>query len=86
MGIFANKQVKKAAISPMPLTAQADAPKVQAAIGIGGVSSIGQWYQYQEGTARNRAMSLATVSRSREVMATPARPDRYLQLFNGLDT
>ena len=54
----------------MPLTAQADAPKVQAAIGIGGVSSIGQWYQYQEGTARNRAMSLATVSRSRDLLAS----------------
>jgi len=43
MGIFGNKQVTKAAISPMPVTGQADAPKVQAAVGIGGVSSIGQW-------------------------------------------
>jgi hypothetical protein len=70
MGIFANKQVKKAAISPMPLTAQADAPKVQAAVGIGGANSVGQFYQYQEGTARNRAMSLATVSRSRDLLAS----------------
>ena len=62
MGIFANKQVTKAAISP--------APKVQAAVGYGGVASIGQFYQYQEGTARNRAMSLATVSRSRDLIAS----------------
>jgi hypothetical protein len=62
MGIFGNKQVTKAAISP--------APKVQAAVGVGGVQSIGQFYQYQEGTARNRAMSLATVSRSRDLLAS----------------
>jgi len=70
MGIFANKQVTKAAISPMPVTSQADAPKVQAAVGVGGVNSIGQFYQYHEGTARNRAMSLATVSRSRDLLAS----------------
>lgn len=62
MGIFANKQVTKAAISP--------APKVQAALGVGGSKSIGQFYQYQEGTARNRAMSLATVSRCRDLLAS----------------
>ena len=62
MGIFANKTVTKAAISP--------APSVQAAVGIGGTSSIGQFYQYQEGTARQRAMSLATVSRSRDLLAS----------------
>jgi phage portal protein BeeE len=70
MGIFANKQVTKAAISPMPVTTQTDAPKVQAAVGVGGVNSIGQYYQYHEGTARNRAMSLATVSRSRDLLAS----------------
>jgi len=62
MGIFANKTVTKAAISP--------APSVQAAVGIGGTSSIGQFYQYTEGTARQRAMSLATVSRSRDLLAS----------------
>jgi len=62
MGIFANKTVTKAAISP--------APNVQAAVGIGGTSSIGQFYQYTEGTARQRAMSLATVSRSRDLLAS----------------
>lgn len=62
MAIFANKSVTKAAISP--------APQTQAAVGIGGMSSIGQFYQYQEGTARQRAMSLATVSRSRDLLAS----------------
>jgi hypothetical protein len=62
MGIFANKTVTKAAISP--------APSVQAAVGIGGTSSIGQFYQYQEGTARQRAMSLSTVSRSRDLLVS----------------
>jgi len=70
MGIF-TKPVTKAAISP--------APQVKAAVGTGygngmsangGVSSIGQFYQYQEGTARGRAMSLATVSRSRDLLAS----------------
>jgi len=70
MGIFANTKVKKAAISPATVTAQPEAPKVQAAVGIGGAQSIGQFYQYQEGTARNRAMSLATVSRSRDLLAS----------------
>ena len=62
MGIFANKTVTKAAISP--------APSVQAAVGIGGTSSIGQFYQYTEGTARQRAMSLSTVSRSRDLLVS----------------
>ncbi len=62
MGIFANKTVTKAAISPPP--------SVHAAEGIGGTSSIGQFYQYTEGTARQRAMSLATVSRSRDLLAS----------------
>ena len=62
MGIFASKTVTKAAISP--------APSVQAAVGIGGTSSIGQFYQYQEGTARQRAMSLSTVSRSRDLLVS----------------
>ncbi len=70
MGIFGNKQVTKAAISPATVNAQPEAPKVQAAVGVGGVNSIGQYYQYHEGTARNRAMSLATVSRSRDLLAS----------------
>jgi phage portal protein BeeE len=64
MGIF-NKQVTKAAIS--------EPPKVQAAVGFGGTynkNAIGAFYQYSEGTARAEAMSLATVSRSRDLLAS----------------
>jgi len=64
MGIF-TKPVTKAAIS--------EPPKVQAALGFGGTYSkdaIGAFYQYQEGTARAEAMTLATVSRSRDLLAS----------------
>ena len=64
MGIF-TKPVTKAAIS--------ETPKVQAALGFGGTYSkdaIGAFYQYQEGTARAEAMTLATVSRSRDLLAS----------------
>jgi len=65
MGIFGNKQVTKAAIAPVP--------KVQAAVGFTpsySTNAIGQFYQYQEGTARAEAMTLATVSRSRDLLAS----------------
>jgi phage portal protein BeeE len=64
MGIF-TKPVTKAAIS--------EPPKVQAALGFGGTYSkdaIGAFYQYQEGTARAEAMTLASVSRSRDLLAS----------------
>ena len=64
MGIF-TKQVTKAAISAPP--------KVQAAVGFGGTynkNAIGAFYQYSEGTARAEAMTLATVSRSRDLLAS----------------
>jgi hypothetical protein len=67
MGIF-NRTVNKAAISPQPTKA--------AAAGSGyvgqnaGANSIGQYYNYVEGTARNRAMSVPTISRARDLMAS----------------
>jgi phage portal protein BeeE len=64
MGIF-NKPVTKAAIST---------PVVQAAVGyaLPGISRnpIDNFYNYQEGTARQRAMTIATVSRSRDLLAS----------------
>ena len=64
MGIF-NKAVTKAAIST---------PVVQAAVGyaLPGISRnpIDNFYNYQEGTARQRAMTIATVSRSRDLLAS----------------
>ena len=64
MGIF-NKPVTKAAIS---------VPSVQAAVGYAPVGNssnpVGNFYNYMEGQQRNQAMSLATVSRSRDLLAS----------------
>ena len=48
-------------------------PEIKAAVGFGGTYSknaIGAFYQYSEGTARAEAMTLATVSRSRDLLAS----------------
>jgi hypothetical protein len=66
MAIF--NKTRKAAISP--------APSVAAAVAAGytsnaaGVSMIGQYYSYQEGEARNRAISVPTINRARDLMAS----------------
>jgi len=70
MAIF--NRVNKAAISPAPPEAQVKA----AAVGGGyspnnaGVNLIGQYYTYQEGEARNRAIQVAAISRSRDLHAS----------------
>jgi len=83
MGIF-NRTVSKAAISPQPSKA--------AAAGSGyvgqnaGANSIGQYYNYVEGTARNRAMSQTAVSRSRDLMASvigAMKLKMYTEMWNG---
>jgi phage portal protein BeeE len=67
MALF--NRVTKAAISPEP-------PQAKAAAAGGyspnsaGVNLIGQYYTYIEGPARNRAMSVATISRARDLMAS----------------
>ena len=83
MAIF-NRSIKKAAISPQPTKA--------AAAGSGyvgqnaGANSIGQYYNYVEGTARNRAMSVPTISRARDLMASVIgcmSLKQYSELWNG---
>jgi len=83
MGIF-NRTVNKAAISPQPTKA--------AAAGSGyvgqnaGANSIGQYYNYVEGTARNRAMSVPTISRARDLMASVIgcmNLKMYTEMWNG---
>jgi hypothetical protein len=72
MGIFSSNKVNKAAISPQP------EPTVQAAaVGgayyssqVAGPNLIGDWWSYQAGLMRNRAMSVAAISRSRDLMAS----------------
>ena len=72
MGIFNTTKVNKAQISPTP------EPSVQAAaVGgayyssqVAGPNLIGDWWSYQAGLLRNRAMSVAAISRSRDLMAS----------------
>ena len=67
MAIFSNK-VNKAAISPAPTVKAAAAggytPNLQ------GPNMIGQYYTYQEGELRNRAMQIPAVSRARDLHAS----------------
>ena len=69
MALF-KKGITKAAISQ-------DDPKVQAAAGGtyytgngSGAQSIGQFYSYIEGDARNKAMQVGTINRSRDLIAS----------------
>ena len=82
MAIF--NKTRKAAISITP--------SVTAAVGTGytsnaaGVSMIGQYYSYQEGEARNRAISVPTINRARDLMASvigcmPLK--MYSEMWNG---
>jgi hypothetical protein len=72
MGLFSTNKVNKAQISPQP------EPSVQAAaVGgayyssqVAGPNLIGDWWSYQAGVMRNRAMSVPAISRSRDLMAS----------------
>lgn len=63
MALF-DRKVSKAAISPAPAKAAA------AGGGYTGQSMIGQYYTYQEGEARNKAMSVPAISRARDLIAS----------------
>lgn len=69
MALF--NRVNKAAISPAPPSAQ-----VKAAAAGGyytqnqGANMIGQYYSYQEGEARNKAVQVAPISRARDLHAS----------------
>jgi hypothetical protein len=64
MGIF-NRTVNKAAISPPPAKAAAAGAANYTSRNNGGANMIGQYYSYVEGDARNRAMSVPTISSTR---------------------
>lgn len=70
MGLFSKKEVTKAAISPI------SEESVSAAVGTNyyrqnkAPNTIGSWYTYQSGLARNRAISVPAISRSRDLMAS----------------
>ena len=81
MGIFS--KVNKAAISPSPTKAAAAGsgffPQTQ-------MGNIGNFYAYQAGQARNKAMSVAAISRSRDLMASVLacmKLKMYTEIWNG---
>jgi phage portal protein BeeE len=67
MALF--NRVNKAAVSPAPAQAKAAAAGGYSS-NMAGVNMVGQYYGYYEGEARNRAMSVATISRARDLMAS----------------
>ena len=81
MALF--NRVNKAAISPAPAKAAASGGYSPNSAG---VNLIGQYYTYIEGPARNRAMSVATISRARDLMASviSCMPLKmYNEMWNG---
>ena len=87
MGIF-NRTVSKAAISPQPQKAAAagSAAYYTNTVNNGGAQMIGQYYSYIEGPARNRAMSVPTISRARDLMASVIgcmNLKMYSEMWNG---
>ena len=80
MGIF-NRTVTKAAVSPAPEpSVKAAAAGSGSRDGYGtyggytsqanGINFVGAYYTYYEGEARNRAMSVPTISRARDLLAS----------------
>jgi hypothetical protein len=85
MGIF-NRTVNKAAISPPPAKAAAAGAANYTSRNNGGANMIGQYYSYVEGDARNRAMSVPTISRARDLMASVVgcmNLKMYTEMWNG---
>jgi hypothetical protein len=84
MAIF-NRSIKKAAISPQPIKAAA-AGGTFYQNNNAGAQLVGQYYSYVEGTARNRAMSVPTISRARDLMASVIgcmNLKMYTEMWNG---
>jgi hypothetical protein len=85
MAIF-NRSVNKAAISPEPTKAAAAGGYYNNSVNNGGANMVGQYYSYVEGDARNRAMSVPTVSRARDLMASVIgcmNLKMYTEMWNG---
>ena len=85
MAIF-NRSVNKAAISPEPTKAAAAGGYYSNSVNNGGANMVGQYYSYIEGDARNRAMSVPTVSRARDLMASVIgcmNLKMYNEIWNG---
>ncbi len=86
MAIF--NKTKKAAISPAPTVAAAVAGGFSPGYSSSnvGVNMIGQYYTYREGEARNAAISVPTINRARDLMASVigSMPLKmYNEMWNG---
>jgi hypothetical protein len=84
MAIF-NRSVNKAAISPEPIKAAAAGGYYSNSVNNGGANMIGQYYSYTEGP-RNRAVSVPTISRARDLMASVIgcmNLKMYYEMWNG---
>jgi hypothetical protein len=84
MAIF-NRSVNKAAISPEPIKAAAAGGYYSNSVNNGGANMIGQYYSYTEGP-RNRAVSVPTISRARDLMASVIgcmNLKMYNEMWNG---
>ena len=85
MAIF-SRSINKAAISPEPTKAAAAGSYYSNSVNNGGANMVGQYYSYIEGDARNRAMSVPTVSRARDLMASVIgcmNLKMYNEIWNG---
>jgi hypothetical protein len=84
MAIF-SRSVNKAAISPEPTKAAAAGGYYSNSVNNGGANMIGQYYSYTEGP-RNRAVSVPTISRARDLMASVIgcmNLKMYNEMWNG---
>jgi len=84
MALF--NRISKAAISPPPTKAAAAGSYYSNSVNNGGANMIGTYYSYVEGDARNRAMSVPTISRARDLMASVIgcmSLKMYTEMFNG---
>jgi hypothetical protein len=84
MAIF-NRSINKAAISPEPTKAAAAGSYYSNSVNNGGANMIGQYYSYTEGP-RNRAVSVPTISRARDLMASVIgcmNLKMYYEMWNG---
>ena len=85
MAIF-SRSINKAAISPEPTKAAAAGSYYSNSVNNGGANMVGQYYSYVEGDARNRAMSVPTISRARDLMASVIgcmNLKMYNEIWNG---
>jgi hypothetical protein len=81
MGLFSRNKTATLATSE---------PEVQAAVGWSntGATQIGDFYAYQDGTRRARAMSLPVITRSRDLICgtiSNLRLEMYREMWNGDD-